>query len=987
MAEVKSWVCPNCGSSHYSQTPNGEIKCDSCESVFPGEGTSNQDLADAVRSRNKMNFEDAIATLDNLIDSNESPEAHWQRLLSRYGVIYVNDKNEAQNKPTICRLSAKKVTEDNDYLKAVQLAKGTPFADFYKQGAEELEAIRSGAIEESKIGAKYDIFICYKKNDDKGNPTKDSQTARDIYDILVKKQYNVFFAEKSLKSIAGQDYEPKIYNALMSAHIMLVIASSDPSFLTSRWVKNEWSRFKAFASNPDEKKVLIPVLDNGFNPYNLPDQLQGIEALKNDAHFDEDFTEIARKYLHRGITSNLKKGPAIENEISPIDVAEVKIEKKSFGRSVTKVQLDRSSETALKDIRDGMCNLDKGHIYRQTMEDCQAVLQKDPNQPEAAWDMLLLTHHSGTDAELLSQFLYLFDKNDADYAARAIENFDKKIAMEKIDVLCKLSIHQLEAFNPSPAAAADIFSFLMQYLPDGDERNEFIDNFEEAMCKCISVSHRKISIAEINNIVNAVYQPLTAFGTEQIVNLYDGVGSALQGIERWEDSIAYYDKALALFKADSFALYNKICCDHKSNSFETIAKRIKTKNEIIDPLTTMLKGGFEITDDPRGNFELIRHLVIMMLDHGDRNLAIEIYKEIWALIPDTKKYKDYSYMVSITFPEILLLKGLFDEAVEFFKEVLSRNNYDFRAQWGLFKANHHFRSNYDVILFRKDLRDKFGDEWATLREAEEKTSDGKGHVLNDFHKWHDDIIEKRGKERSELVKKIQECRETCIDSNITPTLEWILKHNTFSEEDLINDFCNDDEEGKFGRDVDVDNLERVARKHDLSHRAKNTAEGRRLYDILLGIVPPVIGVILATMTSYGSLSETLTIMGGLTIVLALICAVIGFFYCAAEGDSVLAGLIEGLLIGAVAGGILLGVVYGLMLGMKSMYSVAPYLPYVISCLISGLPYLADYIIHTVKNKYVFSDKKFLVISTLLLIFTLAGIIVCASLGIATGIVA
>lgn len=89
-----------------------------------------------------------------------------------------------------------------------------------------------------------------------------------------------FFAPESLQSAAGANYEAGIYHALQTAKVMLVICS-DASYLTSAWVRSEWSRFLEMTESAPDKR-LIPLLYDHFSASDLPKEfifrrLQGLD--------------------------------------------------------------------------------------------------------------------------------------------------------------------------------------------------------------------------------------------------------------------------------------------------------------------------------------------------------------------------------------------------------------------------------------------------------------------------------------------------------------------------------------------------------------------------------------------------------------------------------------------------------------------------------------------------------------------------------------
>lgn len=99
--------------------------------------------------------------------------------------------------------------------------------------------------------------------------------AQNIYQMLTKSGYRVFFSRISLEDKLGQKYEPYIYSALNSAKLMLVVGTEKEEFNTP-WVKNEWVRFLNMMQE-NTQKVLIPCFRN-IDPYDLPDEFQMLQS-------------------------------------------------------------------------------------------------------------------------------------------------------------------------------------------------------------------------------------------------------------------------------------------------------------------------------------------------------------------------------------------------------------------------------------------------------------------------------------------------------------------------------------------------------------------------------------------------------------------------------------------------------------------------------------------------------------------------------------
>ena len=199
----------------------------------------------------------------------QEAEAYWGLVLCKYGIEYVDDPATGKKIPTCHRSSFESVLDDSNFDQALENA-DVVARKVYREEAKQIEGLRKGIIEVSAKEEPYDIFICYKETDGKGDRTLDSVLAQDIYDALTEKGYRVFFSRITLEDKLGQEYEPYIFAALNSAKILLAVGT-DYEYYNAVWVKNEWSRFLAMMRK-DKSKLLIPCYRD-MDPYDMPEQL------------------------------------------------------------------------------------------------------------------------------------------------------------------------------------------------------------------------------------------------------------------------------------------------------------------------------------------------------------------------------------------------------------------------------------------------------------------------------------------------------------------------------------------------------------------------------------------------------------------------------------------------------------------------------------------------------------------------------------------
>ena len=225
--------------------------------------------------RRNGEFDKAAAIYERLIGENDADaEAHWNLLLCRYGIEYVQDPASGERIPTCHRASFDSILNDVDYHAALQYSDGVA-RSLYEKEALRIANLQKDILAISQKETPFDVFICYKESDENGRRTKDSALAQDIYYQLTDAGYKVFFARITLEDKLGQEYEPYIFAALHSAKVMVVVGTK-PEYLNAVWVKNEWSRYLALMRT-DRSRLLIPCYRD-MDPYDMPEELSMLQS-------------------------------------------------------------------------------------------------------------------------------------------------------------------------------------------------------------------------------------------------------------------------------------------------------------------------------------------------------------------------------------------------------------------------------------------------------------------------------------------------------------------------------------------------------------------------------------------------------------------------------------------------------------------------------------------------------------------------------------
>ena len=271
--------CKMCGGTLESIDNSGVAVCEYCGTKQTLPRVNDETVANLFNRANRLRlhseFDKAEEVYEKIvnIDDTES-EAHWGLVLCKYGIEYVEDPDTFERIPTCHRASYDAVTEDDDYLMAIQHADSIR-RELYEAEAKRIEELQKDVLDIVKKEKPFDVFICYKETDESGERTEDSVLAQDIYETLTDKGYRVFFARITLENKLGTAYEPYIFAALNSAKVMLVVGTK-PEYMDAVWVRNEWSRYLKLMKK-DRSKLLIPCY-KGMDPYDIPEAFSHLQA-------------------------------------------------------------------------------------------------------------------------------------------------------------------------------------------------------------------------------------------------------------------------------------------------------------------------------------------------------------------------------------------------------------------------------------------------------------------------------------------------------------------------------------------------------------------------------------------------------------------------------------------------------------------------------------------------------------------------------------
>lgn len=402
------YKCKICGGE-IQPNEDGRIgKCLYCGAVQTLPKEKDDKVSNILNRANdyriNCDFDRAIYEYEKVMELDETePEAHWGLFLSKYGVEYVKDNMTFSYKPTLHRISSISVFDDVDYQATIKYASDVS-AIQYKQDAENIENVMKELLLISTNQEPYDIFLSYKELDDVTRQrTIDSNLAYELYNALTAQGYKVFFAPKSLG--VGL-YEPKIYSAIITSKVMIVLGTQ-PQYFNAVWVKNEWSRFAELVEN-GENKVIIPVFRD-MEANQLPSRIAKYQA------YD---------------MSNIEFLPSILNVIS-----------QSVSKN-SKVAYNKDASAEDVYLERGFLALEDGN-FSQAESFFENVLNLNPHNSQAYFGKLMVEMKITKQEQILTSPKYLSEYKNFEKAVR-FADYQLKTALLKYEEDVSFSLNQIK---------------------------------------------------------------------------------------------------------------------------------------------------------------------------------------------------------------------------------------------------------------------------------------------------------------------------------------------------------------------------------------------------------------------------------------------------------------------------------------------------------------------------------------------------------------
>ena len=325
MENLKQFKCKTCGEMlDPTRARDGVLTCEYCGGVYtlPKDDTPNDVrmmLLEGEHDIDTGKFDDAKAAFSRAIERDPTePEAYWGMAIANNSIQYLLDEKveDILGRPgkrlqPIChRIDDEKFTDDPYFQKALACATPDQRTEYLRRGAE-IDHIKREFYRLKQTGLDYDCFICVKvskntvadpsQKTSEAEKTDDSDFAHRIYRML-KGKYVPFYSEAVLSDETGADYEAHILYALATSETMLIVCF-DETYLDTKWVKNEYTRFLKLVNDEEKESDSIVIAYKGKPIEKLPGKngkIQGINLESDDwsyriLNFVENHTPEAKR--------------------------------------------------------------------------------------------------------------------------------------------------------------------------------------------------------------------------------------------------------------------------------------------------------------------------------------------------------------------------------------------------------------------------------------------------------------------------------------------------------------------------------------------------------------------------------------------------------------------------------------------------------------------------------------------------------------------
>jgi hypothetical protein len=182
----------------------------------------------------------------------------------------------------------------------------------------------------------YEVFISFKNTDENGM-TDDYHLALNLFDALVGRGIETFFAPLSLRMNGRDKFSSAIDDALDQAKVLVVVGTTKEN-IESRWVRYEWESFLTDHRSGLKPSGQLFTLLRGVNTNELP------RALRQHQSFDWRDNAVLVDSVENALQNNLGQSTTevTQSELTESEEQNRLLDRKyqSFYRTPTSVEFD-----------------------------------------------------------------------------------------------------------------------------------------------------------------------------------------------------------------------------------------------------------------------------------------------------------------------------------------------------------------------------------------------------------------------------------------------------------------------------------------------------------------------------------------------------------------------------------------------------------------------------------------------------------------------
>jgi len=190
--------------------------------------------------------------------------------------------------------SGKIITEKNGVLKDTKILPN----QLDTNGLPAIDNVLKSNTKQTEIS--FNVFICYKNTDEKGNQTRDNYLANEIIKYLKEKGINTFYKNVSLESLGIAAYQKTIDEALDSVNVLIAVGTSTTN-LNAEWVRYEWGSFNNDILSGRKKKGRLFIYTDNIKVSDLPRILRQNQVME---HNENSFETLYNFVVHALYDSN-----------------------------------------------------------------------------------------------------------------------------------------------------------------------------------------------------------------------------------------------------------------------------------------------------------------------------------------------------------------------------------------------------------------------------------------------------------------------------------------------------------------------------------------------------------------------------------------------------------------------------------------------------------------------------------------------------------